>query len=129
MELLDLDEATPLDIAKKDRAVTYYFARDIDLGTITPATSLVVKVRADDGVVLRINGTIVDTKRMSDGNITHTTYANAAVTVSQASSDLLEVTIPASSLTDGVNRIGVEEHVNYKGTASMTFDLAATMVK
>ena len=57
---------------------------------------------------------------MSDGNITHTTYANAAVTVSQASSDLLEVTIPASSLTDGVNRIGVEEHVNYKGTASMT---------
>ncbi len=28
-----------------------------------------------------------------------------------------------------VNRIGVEEHVNYKGTASMTFDLAATMVK
>ena len=125
----DANAATPLDIAKKDRAVTYYFARDIDLGTITPATSLVVKVRADDGVVLRINGTIVDTKRMSDGNITHTTYANAAVTVSKASSDLLEVTIPASSLTDGVNRIGVEEHVNYKGTASMTFDLAATMVK
>jgi hypothetical protein len=28
-----------------------------------------------------------------------------------------------------VNRIGVEEHVNYKGTASMTFDLTANMVK
>ena len=125
----DANAATTLDIAKKDRAVTYYFARDIDLGTITPATSLVVKVRADDGVVLRINGTIVDTKRMSDGNITHTTYANEAVTVSKASSDLLEVAIPASSLTDGVNRIGVEEHVNYKGTASMTFDLTANMVK
>ena len=86
-------------------------------------------MRADDGVVLRVNGTIVDTKRMSDGNITHTTYANAAVNVAKASSDLLEVTVPASYLTDGVNRIGIEEHVNYKSTASMTFDLVATMAK
>ena len=29
----------------------------------------------------------------------------------------------------GVNRIGVEEHLNYKGTPSMTFDLNATLVK
>ena len=125
----DANAATPLEIAKKDRAATYYFARDINLGKITPSTSLTVKVRADDGVVLRVNGAIIDTKRMSPGNITHSTYANAAVTVSKASSDLLEVTIDSSRLTDGVNRIGVEEHVNYRGTASMTFDLSATMVK
>lgn len=125
----DSDAATALDIAKKDRAVTYYFARDIDLGAITPNTALTVKVRADDGVVLRVNGTIVETKRMSEGNITHTTYANAAVTASKAASDLLEVTIPASLLTSGVNRIGVEEHLNYRGTPSMTFDLNATLVK
>ena len=121
--------ATALDIAKKDRAVTYYFARDIDLGTISANTSLTVKVRADDGAVLRVNGKVVDTKRMTDGNITHTTYANAAVSAAKASSDLLEVTIPASLLTSGVNRIGVEEHLNYKGTPSMTFDLNATLVK
>lgn len=66
---------------------------------------------------------------MSEGNITHTTYANAAVTASKAASDLLEVTIPASLLTSGVNRIGVEEHLNYRGTPSMTFDLNATLVK
>ena len=125
----DSDAATALDVAKKDRAVTYYFARDIDLGAITPNTALTVKVRADDGVVLRVNGTIVETKRMSEGNITHTTYANAAVTASKAASDLLEVTIPASLLTSGVNRIGVEEHLNYRGTPSMTFDLNATLVK
>lgn len=125
----DGNAATPLDIAKKDRAITYYFARDIDLGALTPQTSLVIKVRADDGVVLRVNGTIVDTKRMSDGNITHTTYANAAVTVAKASSDLLEVTVPSRYLTDGVNRIGVEEHVNYRSTPSMTFDLVATLAK
>jgi len=86
-------------------------------------------VRADDGAVLRVNGSIVDTKRMSSGNITHSTYANAAVTATKAASDLLEVTVPASYLTDGVNRIGVEEHVNYRNTPSMTFDLTATMVK
>ena len=120
---------TTLDIAKKDRAVTYYFARDIDLGAITPNTTLTVKVRADDGVVLRVNDKIIDTKRMSDGNITHTTYANSAVSASKAASDLLEVTIPASLLTSGVNRIGVEEHLNYKGSPSMTFDLNATLVK
>ena len=125
----DSDAATRLDIAKKDRPVTYYFARDIDLGTITPNTSLTFKVRADDGVVLRINGQVVDTKRMSPGNISHDTYANAAVTAPQAASDLLEVKIPASYLTSGVNRIGVEEHINYKGTPSMSFDLSATMAK
>ena len=125
----DSDAVTRLDIAKKDRPVTYYFARDIDLGTITPNTSLTFKVRADDGVVLRINGQVVDTKRMSPGNISHDTYANAAVTAPQAASDLLEVKIPASYLTSGVNRIGVEEHINYKGTPSMSFDLSATMAK
>ncbi|MDK7339731.1 fibrinogen-like YCDxxxxGGGW domain-containing protein [Pauljensenia sp. UMB0018B] len=125
----DSAAVTALDIAKKDRAITYYFARDIDLGAITPNTSLTVKVRADDGVVLRVNGKVIDTKRMSDGNITHTTYANSAVSASKASSDLLEVTIPASLLTGGVNRIGVEEHLNYKGSPSMTFDLNATLVK
>ena len=125
----DSGAATALDIAKKDRAITYYFARDIDLGAITPNTTLTVKVRADDGVVLRVNGKVIDTKRMSDGNITHTTYANSAVSASKAASDLLEVTIPASLLTGGVNRIGVEEHLNYKGSPSMTFDLNATLVK
>ena len=125
----DSGAATALDIAKKDRAVTYYFARDIDLGTISANTALTVKVRADDGVVLRVNGKVVDTKRMTSGNITHTTYANTAVSAAKASSDLLEVTIPASLLTSGVNRIGVEEHLNYKGTPSMTFDLNATLVK
>ena len=88
-----------------------------------------MKVRADDGVVLRVNGKVVDTKRMTNGNITHTTYANAAVSAAKASSDPLEVTIPASLLTSGVNRIGVEEHLNYKGTPSMSFDLNATLVK
>lgn len=109
--------------------MTYYFARDIDLGSLTPETTLTIKVRADDGVVLRVNGAIIDTKRMSAGNITHTTYANAAVTAAQSASDLLEVTVPASSLTDGVNRIGVEEHLNYKSTPSMTFDMTATLAK
>ena len=125
----DSAAVTTLDIAKKDRAVTYYFARDIDLGAITPNTTLTVKVRADDGVVLRVNDKIIDTKRMSDGNITHTTYANSAVSASKAASDLLEVNIPASLLTSGVNRIGVEEHLNYKGSPSMTFDLNATLAK
>ena len=51
------------------------------------------------------------------------------MSASKAASDLLEVKIPASYLTSGVNRIGVEEHINYKGTPSMSFDLSATMAK
>ena len=79
--------------------------------------------------MLRVNGKQVDTKRMSPGNISHTTFANAAISAARASSDLLEVTIPASLLADGVNRIGVEEHVNYRGTGSMTFDLTAHLAR
>ncbi|QQC43254.1 galactose oxidase [Schaalia meyeri] len=125
----DPKAGTPLDIDKKSRAITNYFARDIDLGTVTSETTLTVKVRADDGAVLRVNGEQVATKRMTDGDIGHTTFADVAVSASKASSDMLEVTIPANLLKNGVNRIGVEEHLNYRGTSSMSFDLSATVAR
>ena len=40
---------------------------------------------------------------------------------------MVTVEVPAWRLVNGINRIGVEEHVNYRGTPSMTFDLTASL--
>ncbi len=77
-----------------------------------------MKVRADDGAVLRVNGKVIDTRRrMTDGNITHTTRETRQGVLG------LPGHRPRGLLTRAASIIGVEEHLSYKGTPSMTFDL------
>ncbi len=57
----------PLDIAKKTARSRTTSRTHIDLGVRSAHQfPLTVKVRADDGAVLRVNGKVVDTKRMTD---------------------------------------------------------------
>ena len=123
----DPDAGTPLSIEKGDRAITNYFAADVDLGPITGDAKITLNVRADDGAVIYVNGFQLATVRMSEGAITHSTFANQAVSAKSAASNMVTVEVPAWRLVNGINRIGVEEHVNYRGTPSMTFDLTASL--
>ena len=123
----DPDAGTPLSIEKGDRAITNYFAADVDLGPITGDAKITLNVRADDGAVVYVNGFQLTTVRMSEGAITHSTFANQAVSAKSAASNMVTVEVPAWRLVNGINRIGVEEHVNYRGTPSMTFDLTASL--
>lgn len=65
--------------------------------------------------------------RISEGTVSHTTWASAAVNTATAIATPVEVEVPGSVLRDGVNRIAVETHLNYRATPSVTFDLGAIL--
>ena len=125
----DRDAGTPFDLAPSDRAITNYFARDVNLGTISADFELTLTVRADDGAVVYINGTEVKRINMPEGTITPNTNAKSNVSLGTAKNNLQTITVPRDLLKDGVNRIAVEEHANYAGAVSVSFDLKASLLR
>ncbi|MDO4244209.1 MAG: fibrinogen-like YCDxxxxGGGW domain-containing protein [Actinomyces sp.] len=117
--------ATALEVPVAQRARTVYFVREVDLGDIDEDSVLTISVPADDGVVVRVNGTEVGRERMPDGEVTHTTFASAAVSTKTATASPLVVQVPAETLVDGVNRIAVETHLNYRSSPNLSFDTNA----
>lgn len=126
----DRTVSTELDVPAKERARTAYFVKDleIDLATLPPNAKVVFTVRADDGVLLKLNGEEIGRKRLDNGAVHHNTNASQAVNTAAANADPLVVEIPVSQLRNGTNRIAAETHLNYRNTPSMTFDLNATVV-
>lgn len=121
--------ATSLSIPSADRAAAHYFSRDFEVMNLTESSVVTLTVRADDGAVVYLNGVEVGRKRMSDGPVTHSTFANAAISTANAIADPLVIEIPASQLREGTNRISVEEHLNYRSTPSMTFDATVSVTR
>ena len=66
---------------------------------------------------------------MPEGTIDANTRASSNVGLAKAKENLVRITVPRKVLKDGVNRIAVEEHANYSGAASVTFDMKATLLR
>jgi len=125
----DRDAGTPFDLAPADRAITNYFARDVNLGTISADFELTLTVRADDGAVVYVNGAEVKRINMPEGKIDADTRASSNVSISAAKTNTVTIAVPRDVLKDGVNRISVEEHANYAGAVSVSFDLQASLLR
>ncbi|MDN5964118.1 MAG: galactose oxidase, partial [Actinomyces sp.] len=120
---------TSLDKPTAERAASLYFVTDIDIGDVSETSVLDLVTRADDGVVVYVNGQEVTRHRMTEGTVSHSTWANAAVNTAAALATPVTVEVPGVALRDGMNRIAVETHLNYRSTPSATFDLSATLVR
>jgi len=125
----DRDAGTPFDLDPSERPITSYFARDVNLGTISADFELTLTVRADDGAVIYVNGTEVKRVNMPEGAVTSNTRATSNVSLSSAKKNTVTVMVPRDVLKDGVNRIAVEEHANYAGAVSVSFDLKASLLR
>ena len=125
----DRDAGTPFDLPGKDRAITNYFVRDVNFGTLSADFEVVLNVRVDDGAVIYVNGTEIQRVNMPEGTIDANTRASSNVGLAKAKDNLVRITVPRKVLKDGVNRIAVEEHANYSGAASVTFDMKATLLR
>ena len=125
----DRDAATPFVLAASERPITTYFARDVNLGTISADFELTLDVRVDDGAVIYVNGTEVKRVNMPEGTVTNNTNAKSNVSLGAAKKNLATVSVPRDVLKDGVNRIAVEEHANYAGAVSVSFDLKASLLR
>ena len=125
----DRDAATPFVLAAFERPITTYFARDVNLGTISADFELTLDVRVDDGAVIYVNGTEVKRVNMPEGAVTNNTNAKSNVSLGAAKKNLATVSVPRDVLKDGVNRIAVEEHANYAGAVSVSFDLKGSLLR
>ena len=90
-----------------------------------PAAGLTLTTRADDGVIVFVNGTEVGRANLPSGPITSSTYALSAPSTTTAVANPVQFTVPASLLQEGTNVIAAEVQSNYKSTPSVSFDLRA----
>src|SRR5699024_3808471 len=89
---------------------------------------LELTTRADDGIVVYVNGTEVTRQNMPDGAIGHGTYATAAPTAAAALANPVHVTVPGNLVVTGENVVTAEVHLNYRSTPTVSYDLGATLV-
>ncbi|WOF22634.1 fibrinogen-like YCDxxxxGGGW domain-containing protein [Microbacterium betulae] len=120
------DIATTLDTSLSPRPVTSYHRHDVELTDPLPA-ALRLTVRADDGVVVYVNGTEVLRQNLDAGPVTPTTFANTAVPAARAIAEPVVADVPASAFVAGTNTIAVEVHSNYRTAASHSFEMTVTL--
>ena len=112
-----------------NRSLAAYFISQFNVDTAAKISKLTLNTVADDGVVVYVNGTEVARSNMPTGPITFATYALTAISTAKANAAPLSIDVPVSLLTDGINTIAVETHLNYRATNDVSFDLSATATK
>jgi hypothetical protein len=114
----------PTPTADGTRPLTAYFRRTFTVVDPAGIAALEIATRADDGIVVHVNGTEVARTNMPAGTVTHGTYATAA----PRDPTPVTITAPGSLLTSGLNVITAEVHLNWSATPTVSFDLDAQPV-
>ncbi|MDY0910784.1 metallophosphoesterase [Microbacterium sp. CFBP9034] len=119
---------TNIDLAPPttDRARAMIFRHTVQLDDVDELSQVQVTTRADDGVAVWVNGTLVGSASLQSTTPTSSTYASAVRSTSAATASPTVFTVPASLLREGANTIAASAHVNYRGTADSSFDLVMT---
>ena len=116
---------TNIDVpAGQTRTLTSYFTRSFALSSPGDFSTYTLTTRADDGIVVYVNGVEVGRSNMPAGTVTAGTYALSAPNTTTALSTPVVLTIPKSLLVAGTNSVSVEVHSNYRGTPSTSMDLS-----
>ncbi|WBU38618.1 metallophosphoesterase [Homoserinibacter sp. YIM 151385] len=84
---------------------------------------LVLRTRADDGLVVFLNGVELGRAGMPTGALSAQSYATAAPRTSTAVAAGTSFAVPASALRAGENVLAVSVHLNYRATPDSSFDL------
>ncbi len=113
-----------------NRPLSMLFRHRVELAQAHELVDVRLITRADDGVVLHVNGVEVGRSNMPTGAVTSGTYATAAPRTSAATASPTEFLVPAGLLHDGTNTIAASTHLNYRATTDASFELvmAATRV-
>ncbi|MGN5734314.1 fibrinogen-like YCDxxxxGGGW domain-containing protein [Arthrobacter psychrochitiniphilus] len=90
--------------------------------------SVTVTTRADDGLVLYMNGNEVGRYNLPMGPISYNTYATASPRTANAISSPITLELPPSAFTVGTNILSAAVHSNYRTTPDTSFALTASTV-
>jgi hypothetical protein len=111
--------------APDPKPLTAYYRKSITVADASKVASVLLTTRADDGIVVYVNGTEVLRRNIDPGAVTSGTYANVAVSASNAVANPVTLTLPGSAFVTGTNVITAEVHSNYRSTPSASFELTA----
>jgi len=114
------DEATPLTPG----AITYYARTDFEFSGANPA-SLALRLKADDGAVVYLNGTEIVRDNLPDGHISASTPASGWK--GGADEDFVDYLVPSDALVQGGNLLAVEVHNVWTNNADLSLDVALSM--
>lgn len=115
----DDDEATVVGYGSdpKNKAITTYFRTTFSVSDL-PGT-LTLRLVADDGAVVYLNGAEVVRDNMPSGTITPTT--RAAGRSGAEENQIRSFDVPVSALVAGTNTIAVEVHQDSKDSSDLSF--------
>ena len=119
----DNDEATTLSYGSNtnNKTPAYYFRKTFTVDEANFSNNLQLRLIADDGAIVYLNGTEVVRYNMPSGAINFNTLANN--TVSNPTENTPQVfTIAASLLQVGTNTIAVEVHQADLSSSDVSFD-------
>ncbi|HZK59620.1 MAG TPA: hypothetical protein VFC59_07135, partial [Cryobacterium sp.] len=113
--------------AAAPKPLTSYYRKSFTVADPTLVGTVEVTTRADDGIVVYLNGVEITRVNMPSGTVTSGTYATSAISASAALANPVVVQVPGSSLVAGTNVITAEVHSNYHSTPSASFELSAVV--
>ena len=113
-------EATALEAGQE----AYYFTRTFDLADPAGVNGLTLRMLADDGAVVYLNGTEVVRYNMPEGPVAFDT--RPIQWVGNADEIYRDYAFPADALVPGTNVLAVEVHNYWPGNPDLSFDASLT---
>jgi hypothetical protein len=120
----DNDEATVINFGSdpNNKIPTYYFRQKFVADDPSELTQLIVRLIADDGAVVYLNGQEVWRQNMPGGTIDFNTLASGTIGA-PGENAWNEQSLSASALLPGENTIAVEVHQAVANSSDVSFDL------
>src|SRR5699024_5320181 len=116
---------TTLLTEESPKPITSYYSRSFDVVDATKVESVQLTTRADDGIIVYVNGTEVLRQNVDEGASGSDEYANAWVGAGAAIANPVVVAVPGYLVVTGSIVISAEVHAHCRGTTSHSFELKA----
>ena len=107
-----------------NRPISVQFRRTFDVVDPSALSQVRVTVRADDGVVVYLNGQEVGRSNLPAGALTQNTYALSGPRTTAAAAAPVTFTVPASMLVPGTNVVSASTHLGWRSTPDVSFELS-----
>lgn len=115
-------------VAAGTRPLSSHYRKTFNVENPGTVAEVNIVTRADDGVVLYLNGIEVSRVNMPTGTITNNSYATVSPRTTTAVANPVRITLPGSALAAGVNVLSAEVHSGYRATPDHSFELSASAV-
>lgn len=104
-----------------------YYRRVVEIEDASVVEAVTLTTRADDGVVVYVNGVEVGRANMPEGPVGPGTYALSSPNAGRVVAEPVTFEVSGALFTSGTNVISAEVHSGYRSTPSHSFELSAVV--